>query len=175
MAIQRVILAKIGGAAANVVARQFERWERTQVDDEFPPDVQFTVDNFAEQLRANAAQPPIVYFAEWIDMWSMGNTVPELGNKGASAIIGRKYWACCHAAPIGFKTTTIGDEPPQESYWLKRRLEEAADAWDELVPEWVIVLLREPLGGSVLDDELLASLKVVPNWLTAVVQTTGRE
>jgi hypothetical protein len=175
MATQRVSLAKIGGAAARVVARQFELWEQTQVDGEFPPEVQFSLDNFAEKLRANSCDLPIVYFAEWIDMWSMGNLVPELGNERATAIIGRSYWACCHAPPIVFKTTTIDGDPPQESHWLKRRLDEATDAWDEVVPEWVIVLLREPLAGTVLDNELLASLSVVPTWLSGLLRTSQCE
>src|SRR5438045_5884503 len=94
-----------------------------------------------------------------------GNQVPELNNKRGRAINGRRFSGCCHSPPLAFTPTTIDAEPTQESLWLKRRLEEATDAWDPLVPDWILVILREALDGTVLDEELLAALKKVPSWL----------
>jgi hypothetical protein len=165
MATQRVMLAKIGGAAADAIARQFRVWEQSREGEEFPVETQRAVDKFAEALRAHAAEPPVVYFSQWIDMWSMSNLVPELGNRHAVSICGRRYWACCHRKPIRFKPDIIADEPTQESKWLRRRLKEAKDAWGDLVPEWVIVVLREPLGPLISDDEIAASQERVPPWI----------
>jgi hypothetical protein len=73
-----------------------------------------------------------------------------------------------HRAPIRFQSEIIANEPTQESKWLRRRLKEAKDAWGELVPEWVIVVVREPLGALISDDEIAASQKRVPPWITEV-------
>jgi len=165
MATQRVTLAKIGGEAAAYIERQFRAWARTKHDHNFPPEVQAALDKLAEALRAHAAEPPIVYFSEWIDMWSMGDLVPALGDQKAVVVTGQRYEACCHHPPIAFKADIIADEPTQESVWLKHRLDEAEDAWEELASDWIIVILREPLGGLVTDDELVSSLQDNPDWL----------
>jgi hypothetical protein len=164
--MQRISLAKLGGAAARAVAGLFQRWEQARQDDEFPVEVQLELDAFAVALRAHSAELPIVYFSEWIDMWSMGDLIPALGNEKAITILGRRYEACCHHPNISVKATTIGGEPPQETIWLMHRLEEAKDAWAELVSEWVVVILREPLGPLVEDHEREAALLQCPNWLT---------
>jgi hypothetical protein len=168
MATQRVILAKIGGVAADVIAQRFRVWEQSRQGDEFPVETQLAVDKFAESLGAHAAEPPVVYFSQWIGMWSMGNLVPELGSRHAVSVCGRRYCACCHQKPIRFKPEIIADEPTQESDWLRRRLKEARHAWDWLVSAWVIVVLREPLGPLVEDDEIANSLQNLPAWLAEI-------
>jgi hypothetical protein len=61
MARQRIILAKIGGAA---VADRFRRWLASCHREAFPASVGREVDQFAPALRANAATPPVIYFCE---------------------------------------------------------------------------------------------------------------
>jgi len=48
-------------------------------------------------------------------------------------------------------------------------LEEAEDSWKPVVNEAVIVIMRDPLGGLVSDDEIEASLNEVPHWLQSVM------
>jgi len=167
MSTQRISLAKVAGSAADVIEQQFQLWQQARVGREFPADVQSAVDDFAEKLKANSAQSPIVYFAEWVDMWSMGSDIHDLQGKCGTAIDGQRYSASCHRPPLFYTPTTIDDEPTQESLWLKRRLEEATDAWAKLVPSWVVVILREPISGSLLDEELVASLSCPPDWLSS--------
>jgi hypothetical protein len=50
--------------------------------------------------------------------------------------------------------------------WLSKRLQEACRAWKPLVTNAVIVIVREPLGAIVEDEELMKSLESVPDWLT---------
>src|SRR5213080_430481 len=114
MATQRVTLAKIGGAAAETIANQFRLWQQARRDDEFPAEVQIALDEFAEILRAHSAELPVAYFSEWIDMWSMGDLIPALGDDQAVTVFGRRYQACCHHEPVTFKSTTIAGEPTQE-------------------------------------------------------------
>jgi hypothetical protein len=49
---------------------------------------------------------------------------------------------------------------------LATRLREAIGSWDTMVERAALVLLREPLGGLVTDDELLSSLMHIPEWIT---------
>jgi hypothetical protein len=112
-------------------------------------------------MRAHAHAPPIFYFAEWIDMWSMGDLVPGL-HKCPAVISGSRYQASCHQLPIRFKAKKGAE---QESRWLECRLEEAEDAWKPVVKEAVIVIMREPLGALVSDEDVEASLNVAPPWL----------
>ncbi|HEY2412306.1 MAG TPA: hypothetical protein VGI40_08695 [Pirellulaceae bacterium] len=146
-------------------------WSRQKSGDELPAKVRHVVDEFAELLRAHAAEPPVVYYGEWIDMWSMGDVLPSLGDDRVVVIDGLHYQACCHRPPIRFKITTIGDEPSQELQWLLNRLREAEDAWDELAPNYVILLLRKVTGGLVEDREIEEAQSMMPDWLAKIVQT----
>src|SRR5207244_12856926 len=124
MATQRVSLAKIAGPTAHLVVEQFRLWHGLKCGDEFPDAVQRAFDECAVALRDHSSSPPVVYFSEWIDLWSMGDIVPGLGNSHAEIICGQRFWACCHGMPVSVQTEVIGGEITQESWWLKRRLEE---------------------------------------------------
>jgi hypothetical protein len=167
MATQRIILVKIGGIAANTVAEMFDRWLASRIEgDAFPDNVQDEVDCFAESLRGHAADLPVVYYAEWIDMWSMGDVVPALRNRQSNVVYGRRFEASCRKPPINFRPGKIANSQVQEEVWLSKRLQEACRAWKPLVTNAVIVIVREPLGAIVEDEELMKSLESVPDWLT---------
>jgi hypothetical protein len=170
MPTQRVTLAKIGGLAADAIEHQFELWSRQKSGEDYPENIQQSVDEFAEILRLHAAKPPVVYFSEWIDMWSMGDLILGFGNAPVTKVDGIVYQACCHRPPICFKSTRIGDEPTQESEWLLHRLREAENAWGELVPNYVIVVLRRVVGGLVEDGEIEAAQQSLPDWVNAVAE-----
>ena len=164
MATQRVTVAKVAGAAAAAVADRFRGWWGSRQGDTFPPAVREEVDRFALAFRAHAAAPPVVYFSEWIDHWSMGDVVPALGQPGAEVVAGDRFEACCHRLPVTVNAPTWGGEPAQETEWLAARVREATAAWAAIAPEGVLVVLREVIGGTVTDDELVASLESVPAW-----------
>lgn len=191
MATQRITLAKVAGTAGAAVAERFRVWINSRIGeqtrpsigssskrartskehrisgpDQFPPAVRREIDGFAELLRANAAVPPVVYFTEWVDFWSMGDVVPGLGVAGTEVVYGDKFQACCQKFPVGLTAPTVGGKPTQESKWLAARLKESESAWKPIVTESVLVVLREPLGGTVTDEELSASLQSVPSWLS---------
>jgi hypothetical protein len=170
MATQRLILAKISGAAAEKVAEQFRRWEQLAADSRNLDHLSRAVDHFAETLCAHAHRPPVTYFAQWIDLWSMGDFVPGLG-RDQSVVVGTgRFEACCHDLPVAVSATTIDGAVSQETLWLKNRINEAEQAWADLASASVLVILREPLGSMVTDEELLASQLSVPPWLSAVLE-----
>ena len=165
MAAQRVTVAKVAGAAAAAVADQFRTWWAARQGNTFPTAVRAEVDRCALALRAYATAPPVVYFSEWIDQWSMGDVVPALGQPDAEVVSGDRFEACCHRPPVTVHAPTWGGEPVQATEWLAARVREASAAWAKIAPDGVLVVLREVTGGTVTDDELVASLEDVPGWL----------
>lgn len=80
MATQRITIAKVAGTAGDAVARRLGEWSTARLttdpdewsNEQWPEQVRRAADQFADRLRANALAPPVVYFVEWADMWSMG-------------------------------------------------------------------------------------------------------
>jgi hypothetical protein len=173
MASQRVTMIKVGGRAAQVITTLVRPWQHEFLRNNEPSDdVRRAVDRFAEMLREKAKDPPILFFAEWIDLWSMGDLLPGLGDPRAVILAGQRYQVCCHQPPVQFSASTIGGQLSQESLWLKQRLVEAEASWDNMVADAVILVLREPLGGLVTDQELTESLNAIPSWLADSAQST---
>jgi hypothetical protein len=181
MAAQRITIAKVAGEAAGVVLRRLQGWadaRRTSDPEEWsneqwPPEVRRRVDAFAERLRSHAAEPPVVHYAEWADLWSMGDVfmrwlTPPDGSRPL-------YVHADHVEVYGYGLPDGGrlarhlaGAGPQlfEEYTLfGSRLREAVEAWRSCADRAALVVLREVVGGLVTDDELTASLAVVPEWL----------
>src|SRR5262249_38324831 len=55
-----------------------------------------------------------------------------------------------------------------ESSCFVSRLHEAVEAWESLVTNAVVVVLRECRGVLVTDKEVMASLATVPDWRTDI-------
>jgi hypothetical protein len=183
LASQRVTVAKIGGAGAEVVLARFREWSATRLPDDpdcwiasefFPADVRSQADAFAEVLRANALTPPVVHFVEYADLWSMGDVFdrwlsPPKGPK-PFFVAANAYNLHAYELPDGRKLTkylaNAGRQQFDECNTYIRRLREAIHAWHKLVDCAVIVVLRHVIGGLVEDDEITASLQTVPPWLT---------
>jgi len=79
VARQRITVAKVGGMAAAVAMLRLEEWASArQIDDrdewsseQWPASVRRRADAFADRLRSHALSLPVVYFAEWADLWSV--------------------------------------------------------------------------------------------------------
>jgi|SRR5665213_38777 len=154
MAMQRLTLATVAGDAGAHVAKLFQSWRNNHPTPE-------TVDRFCERLRANGSMLPVIYFAEWMDRWLMGDLVP-----GPEPAEGRHYQAAALTPQAAVKwAEQCGTQFP-EQYWLAARLQEAAAAW-ELPTARTVVVLRKVLGATTTDDEVRESLKGVPTWLLA--------
>ncbi len=170
MATQRLTLAKISGASAKVVNERFRHWEELTKQERELDRVAREVDRFAVALGDHAHLPPVTYFAQWTDLWSMGDLVPGLGQHSAAVVEGRRFEACFHDIPVAVKATTINGAETQEASWLRSRIQEAEESWGSLAQASVLVVLREPLGALVTDEELLESQTSVPRWLAASLE-----
>ena len=65
-ATQRLTVVTFAGQAALAVASQFQRWRAA-------PD-RAAVDRLCAAVRANSLSFAVVYFAEWVDRWLMGDS-----------------------------------------------------------------------------------------------------
>jgi hypothetical protein len=169
MTSQRLTIAKLGGRSAQDVAALFHAWQKYTAEDGSPSEFAVAIDAFATRLREHAHCPPVLYFAEWIDLWSMGDLVPGLGDERAVIVASSRFEVACHNSPIRIQATTIAGEETQETRWLRNRIQEAQDAWSEVTQESVIIVIREVLGALVTDEELMESLGSTPPWLAQVV------
>lgn len=152
MATQRMIVATIAGETGQMVAGLFRKWHSTRAVGQ-PDTVQSAVDKFAEQLRARGGIPPVVYYCEWFDCWSMGDDI-HFGK----VIEGKQFEASCGSRPEAAAwIEQCGNQFPGQQ-WLATRLREAAEAWQTLAEPATIVILRQVLGPSYTDEEVMASL-----------------
>ena len=178
MASQRVTIAKIGGIAADFALMRLRAWaEARNTDDpdewgvdQWPADIRLQVDDFAERLRANAVRPPVVYFVEWSDPWSMGDIYTRWltppGSRGPLQIYGNRFQVFAYALPdrgrLDRYLARAGGQWADEYDLYVVRLREAVKSWKSLVDGGVIIVLREVLGGLVTDEELAESLADLP-------------
>ncbi len=182
MPTQRVTIAKIGGIAADVVVRRLREWSaaRNTTDpnawswEQWTRPVRQAADQFVDRLRAHALAPPVVHFIEWVDMWSAGYLFPHWltppdGPRPSVVYTDRLELFAYELPDEGRLAQHLAGAGPQqfpESDWFVARLREAICSWEELVERSVLVVLRQVSGGCVADEELLASLVHVPEWLS---------
>jgi hypothetical protein len=153
VATQRLTVATLAGRSAVVVATRFELWRSL-------PDPA-AVDGLCDSIREHALSLPVVYFAEWVDRWLMGNLVP-----GPGAVEGRRFQAAClsPAEALGWADRCGRQFAEQE--WLASRLREAAAGWGGIAEPYSVVVVRETVGASVTDDEVEAVANRIPAWLS---------
>src|SRR5262245_45951728 len=156
MASQRLSIATLSGIAADVCAERIESWrsDSAKIDTA-------SVDRFCEAIRANATSLSIVYFAEWIDRWLMGDAVP-----GPNAISGKRFEVTCFTRECAIEWADRCGSQFHEQLWLAARLREAAAASEGLFKNVLVVVIREVFDASATDDEIKAASAVVPSWLS---------
>jgi hypothetical protein len=159
MAIQRLSVATFVGESALVVDALVRSW-RVGADPA-------ATDRFCAAVRENGLALPVVYFCEWVDRWLMGDEVP-----GPEAVAGRRYEVACLSPEQAFAWADQCRHQFPEQQWFASHLREAAAVWDG-AERRSIVVVREVVGLSTLDEEVNASLSVVPGWLLDL--RTGRQ
>ncbi len=180
LASQRITLAKVGGMAADALEQRLRRWaaarSMTVADewssDQWPPSVRAEVDHFADQLRTHGCFLPVIHFIEWSDLWSMGDIFARWltppGGSPPFVVYGDRFEVHGYALPDGGRLArflAVGPQEFPEYDWFVRRLREAIEAWETDLKKSLILVLREVVGGLVKDEELVASLSIVPDWI----------
>jgi hypothetical protein len=181
MATQRLIVIKVAGIATDSVMSCVSRWSAARTTssqsewgpEQWPDSVRQEIDRFVETLRTHAAILPILYYTEWVDMWSMGDVFGHRLNTSRDCrptqLYGIRYEVYCHELAqlrrLNSSSSLIDAHASDETRWYFARLKEAADAWAPLVDRAVVLVIRQSLGGLVEDHEIEASLLEVPDWL----------
>ena len=186
MASQPVSIAKIVGDSSAVVTQRFHRWSAARTTDdrmEWSPEqwsiaIRRAIDECASQLRLHSHVPPVVYFNEHIDLWSMGDVFTRWLNTDAShqpiELHTDRYELWCYQLPDGHlleNRLRSAQHEHQEERWLAKNLLEAVCVWQSNVDKSVIVLLREVVGGLLEDSDVERSLSVVPDWISSKPRT----
>jgi hypothetical protein len=162
VATQRLTIANVGGEAAREIVERFAHWSERRNNGDSDP-LGKAIDQFAGALRANAGSPPVLYFCEWFDHWSMGDMLP-----GVEFSDGNRFQVACLESPqVKLVAANLQTQFPEQR-WLGTRLREALEACNKLAATSVLVILREPLGRSITDEEIVASLQPVPDWLLSL-------
>lgn len=160
MATQRITIAKIAGRAAAAVRERFAAWAAV-------PDLA-AANSFAARLREEAHVPPVLFFAEYIDLWSMGDLLHDELRPLADivAICGGRFEQFCCPLPLRDGFQQLKDKTQfDEQQWFRQFIAEAAKAWEPMCGPAVLVLLREVLGATVTDEEVRGGLERVPTWI----------
>ena len=192
---QRVIIAKVAGQAANDIEGLFHQWSAARTPDpdeptlfesgQWPEACHHQMTTLLDLLRENATQPPIVFFQEYVDMWSMGDVfssaaTPEHGN-GLIEVMSDEADMACYALPDSgslldhlrrcMRRKRVRERTPQEDRWIIEGLLNACLAWEPLIDKSVLVIARLVVGGLVEDEEILASSTSTPDWLKSLTIT----
>lgn len=154
MATQRLTIATLAGQAAVAVAAKFEGWRRA-------PDPA-AIDKLCEAIREHALSLHVVYFAEWVDRWLMGDLIP-----GPGAVSGRRFQAACMWPMDAVALADQCGSQFAEQRWLASRLREAAEGLAGIAEPYAVVVVREVIGSSATDDEMQGAADLVPPWLTS--------
>jgi len=188
MATSTVTVLKIGGASGKSVLDTFAWYKRRQKKDRDPeadcstfhwsPSCRRQMDAFAEALRAQSTELPIVFCAEYVDMWSLPASprwMLPAWQRHAITLYADSFLLECYALPdrgrlqrdlkSAFRRKRIRERNPQEDRWALVILQEALLAWEPLVKEAALVWLERSITASVEDEALVQSLGKVPKWL----------
>jgi hypothetical protein len=192
MASQRITIAKIAGLSGEIALERLSAWAAARNTDDpntwfpgqWPDHVRREVDDFAGRLREHGFALPVCYFAEWADMWSMGDTIeqwltppncPKPGWKipnGSRPIwlYSNRFQVYAYALPddgqLAKDLAAPGPQQFDETDWFVARLREAVSAWGNMVPRATLVAMRYIVGDTALDEAVTASLNTPAPWLS---------
>ena len=181
MSIQRYTICKIGGAAAEPVLEKFKLWhardQAVQESDSMEWDAAelLIMKQFVDTLRTHSAELPVIYFSEYIDMWTVGSSLfPLLQNAPEAYLVRADFTMACVRIDPQLDISALIPKPviryesnqDQEDMWFLTHLWHSLRAWEKLIPTGAVVVIRESLGGPSPDDpEVLAKCREVPAWL----------
>jgi hypothetical protein len=183
--MQEWTVIKLVGPAAFDAAVRFDCWWKAR---EGGDSEEWCVTKWSEAIRHEASaylesliehrrEMPIVYFSQHVDLWTMGGGILGRSARGIEPEVMHatgELW--CHRLPDEGKLLRLHRSAAiakpgqyvQESQWLARRLLEAAEAYDQVWPEAVLLLNRRVFNLSLSDEELRSAAATLPVWLAAI-------
>lgn len=181
MASQRLTIAKVGGEAAKATLRIFGEWSRARlVDDQnewspeqWPEDTRRCADAWATELRHSGHKPPVLFYVEYVDLWSSCPPLRHIGPDSLIQVMADRYELFCLPLPMSGALMGRLQHVRDQGQWDEDHLFaslvlKAASAWNEIVDTAILVFLRQVIGAAVEDQEIQQSLTEVPGWLEPI-------
>jgi hypothetical protein len=176
MATQTLTIAKLAGDAADATIALFREWQgkRLQIEDsrepeQWPESVRREADQWAVRLSNHRHQPPILFYTEYVDLWSFSPADRFLGKEGLLYMLGWRFELYCLPLPIGEhafaelkKLRSKGQH--QEDRLFGSLTLSAIEAWQTMIERAALVFVREVVAGSIDDAEVTASQTGLPSW-----------
>lgn len=180
MASQRMIVAKVGGEAAVSLFDRFRNFDpqgtplRGDRDSRSGGELQ----HFVSCLRAHSHCPPVLFYAEYVDMWSMGDvfTRPFAGcNRRRFLQVEDGIELMVYRLPDKGRLertirAALRSKRARSAQWQETRLYltillESVLSWEEIKGKTAVVVVRDVHGSLVLDEDVIRSMKHVPDWI----------
>jgi hypothetical protein len=180
MASQRMIVAKIAGEAAVSLFDRFRNFNlqgarlRGNRDSRTCDELQ----HFVSGLRAHSDCPPVLFYAEYVDMWSMGDvfTRPFAGfNRRRFLHVEDGIELMVYRLPdkgrlertirAALRPKRVRSAQWQETRLFLTILLESVLSWEEIKGKSALVVVRDVHGSLVLDEDVIRSMKHVPEWI----------
>lgn len=191
MAAQIISLVKLVGSAAQEAGQLLDRWSAGGT-------THGALQALLQALVRHACVPPIAYFSQHADLWSLGDVFdrcfpqdsatapsgdrqPDSLRSSAKRLNMSEELQCwfyslpddgCLERHLASEAHQEWTAQADEYRWLTVRLHEAAAAWAPLAPEGLLLLFRELKGGLVTDEEFLASRSALPPTLATALNAS---
>lgn len=181
MASQRLIIAKIGGRAAEITLGRFRYWasQRTARDphewssEQWPTAIRAEADEWFQRLRQNALAPPVLFYAEYNDYWSFCPPCRFIGEGDGDllCVYANRYEGFCATLPLKDKVVENLERVSSDGQHNEDRIFawltlHAARDWAALESGGALVFLREVLRECFDDREVSKSLAAAPDWMS---------
>jgi hypothetical protein len=181
---QKITVLKVAGASGKKLQKWFSQIKKKgEANAKEYRGVQITsaehkklLNHLIKALRDHNSQPPIVFYTEYVDFWSSGCVFGDVFPK--KQLNDFSFWfesteIICYLLPdekqllkkLKKCSASRIASIPQETKWYWTILRLAVQAWEPLVPDATLIVIREILGGLVEDKEIESSLTAIPNWL----------
>lgn len=134
---------------------------------------------YADSLRSNSGLPPVVFFVEYVDMWSMGDVfgrcLPRRRSPNIVNVVQDEFEVWGYRLPDAgalkrqatrlLSSRSVRETSRQEQRWFLSNIVHALDAWDKITREGALIIIREVLGALVEDSDVQQAINHVPQWI----------
>jgi len=182
MPSQTLTIAKIAGNAADATVALFQEWQAKRVPsddgvcdpDQWPESVRREADQWVARLSSRRHQPPILFYAEYVDLWSSSPVMRFHGEKSLLLMMTSRFELYCLPLPLGeeafAKLKTLRSKGQHQEDRLFGALTiSAIEAWQDLIERSALVFIREVVAALIEDEEVTASQTGVPSWIRGEV------
>jgi len=146
-------IAKIAGEASNATLDLFRKWRSARLvevphewsSEQWLKHIRRCADEWALNLRQNGHKPPVLFFAEYVDLWSFCPPARQIDNDSLIQIVADRYELFCLPLPVTTELAGYLKQLRSKGQWFEDRLFakftiEAIAAWRKMADKAVVVL-----------------------------------